>query len=272
MENSTRLDSLRLLYDALPVNLDSYGPGLALLRSAALHAGEAEVSWLLEHGADGTVPNRMGDTPLHIAASCCNYKAVRALVRHYGPVILEARNRSGWTPLHNAAFRGDSLWLHHDQPEITHASGWGYKGGYMETIVMLICLGADPTARTADKQSWTPYELAKALGPEEHTGYLRVLDALGIEKPADANEELFWETCNGECYYRKRVLKPGRTWPFTIDDIRPGEVDEVTFLELEELFPHVEQFRDFRTRKNISAQQGGVQQGIFKMHHSIIVI
>ena len=229
IDNDSRFESLKLLYAALPIELGTYESGWGILNSAAHYAEEKELSWLLEHGADGGCCNEEGRTLLHVAASCGNYAAVRALVKHRGSADLEVRDAAGWTPLHVAAFRGFAYQLQNGRPKTLHSVGWTplhavglrgfaymlqksppetifstgcmHRGDYYETIAQLMYAGADTAAQTADGRSLTAYELAKALGPEERLYYLDALGVSGNDILSDADEELFWDTCNGNCSY-----------------------------------------------------------------------
>eukprot|EP01105_Mastigella_eilhardi_P017985 TRINITY_DN4151_c0_g1_i1.p3 TRINITY_DN4151_c0_g1~~TRINITY_DN4151_c0_g1_i1.p3 ORF type:complete len:167 (-),score=45.81 TRINITY_DN4151_c0_g1_i1:65-565(-) len=65
----------------------------------------AMVSLLLAHGADANRGNKLGDTPLHVAARSGLAEHVRALVARGGADV-HARNAQGRTPLEQARHAG----------------------------------------------------------------------------------------------------------------------------------------------------------------------
>ena len=175
------------------------------MTSASRFGKKHELSWLLDHGASTSGCSANGQSPLHVAASCGNVDAMCVLLEHCNPADLRARDAAGWMPLHVAAYRGFADNLEDGRPEVVHASASDYHGGYGENIARLILAGADTTARTADDQHLTPYDLASLLGPEERGAYISVLRRLQLDIPFDADAELFWDTCNGECHYGASV-------------------------------------------------------------------
>lgn len=189
-DSNDRLDCLKLLYDAFPINFDKFRSKDGILHRAAPYANEEEVVWLIKHGAGSSTCNEEGSLPLHIAAAG-NYAAVHALVEHGNPRDLKTTDRAGWTPLHTAAFRGMAQWMKNPQLMIVHMSAEGYEGDYYRTLARWMDAGADITAQTLDDHSLTPYELARMLGPEEQACYLHALRELGKDVPSDADEELF---------------------------------------------------------------------------------
>ena len=63
-------------------------------------------SYLLQQGADPSIPNTLGETPLHQAADNSQYAIAELLLSYKSNPNFQQRD--GDTPLHHAAFRGDS--------------------------------------------------------------------------------------------------------------------------------------------------------------------
>ena len=75
-------------------------------------------------------------------------------------------------------------------------------------LVELLKAGADPNSPTLDTHRFSPYELARILGPEGHTAFLERFLITGKEVASQNMNEIFWDTCGGECTYGKRVFYP----------------------------------------------------------------
>jgi len=120
--------------------------GFTPLGLAAFFKRPDVVKVLLERGADPAPPsaNPQAFTALHSAAASDagtrDMAIVRALVEAGAPV--NARSGSGTTPLHTAAFLGDT-----------------------EVALLLLSRGADP--RVASQDGKTPIDLARAQGHAE---------------------------------------------------------------------------------------------------------
>jgi ankyrin repeat protein len=80
--------------------------------------------------------------PLHSAASARNLEAVRLLLEHGAPSIVNARQQRGWVPIHAAAQNGDR-----------------------PMVELLLQHGADP--KLANDEGKTPSMVAREKGHEE---------------------------------------------------------------------------------------------------------
>ncbi len=83
---------------------------------------------LLDAGADPTLTNRFGWTPLHCAAQSGSVRAAQLLVAHKADI--NARTDEGWTPLHLAA-----------------------SNRQRDMVSYLLANGADPKATSADSKT-----------------------------------------------------------------------------------------------------------------------
>ena len=104
----------------------------------AVRSGEEFVALLLEKGANTETKDRLGQAPLHLAASHYGSERMFKLLVQNGANI-EARDPSGWTPLHMAALYNSFLAVQH-----------------------LVDSGADTEA--TDRQGRTPLQLADPAG------------------------------------------------------------------------------------------------------------
>jgi ankyrin repeat protein len=104
-----------------------------------------------------------GFTPLHLAAFFGHLGAARLLVQHGADVKAEAANASRVQPLHSAVAAQHpgiaALLLQHKAPRDPRQAG-GYtplhaaaKAGDLETLGLLLDMGADPDAETDDGQT-----------------------------------------------------------------------------------------------------------------------
>lgn len=141
------LDRTRQLLDEDPSRANAFGgDGFHPLGLAAFFKRREVVVLLLERGADPAPPsaNPQAFTALHSAvasdAGARDMAMVRALVEAGAPV--NARSGSGTTPLHTAAFLGDT-----------------------EVAELLLSRGADP--RIASNDGNTPIDLARQRGHAE---------------------------------------------------------------------------------------------------------
>lgn len=112
------------------------------------HLGIVEM--LIDHGATVDATTSLGYTPMHAAASSGNWKVVEILLRH-GARINVAAAEKGLTPLHMASEHGR---------EYT-----GTQLGRMETVETLINNGAKVDA--LDKSGLTPLHRAVGSGSVE---------------------------------------------------------------------------------------------------------
>ena len=122
------------------------GPGVDIHQAARTGNIEA-VKQHLAAGANVSVKDEDGDTPLHEAAFTGRKEVVELLIANGAD--LEAQRDGGWTPLHNAA-----------------------QEGHMEVVELLIANGADVNAKSDDGR--TPLDSVKHIRGEE----LEVADIL----------------------------------------------------------------------------------------------
>ena len=141
------LERTRKLLDEDPSRANGFADdGFHPLGLAAFFKRPEVARLLLERGADPAPPsaNPQAFTALHSAvasdAGTRDMAIVRALVEAGAPV--NARSGSGTTPLHTAAFLGDT-----------------------EVVELLLSRGADP--RIASKDGKTPIDLARTQGHAE---------------------------------------------------------------------------------------------------------
>jgi ankyrin repeat protein len=126
LESAIQTGNAPLLHQLLnhgisPRQLPSDG-NMSLLSLAGRRGNESMVKLLLESGADPTVQDDNGKTPLHEAADWGSKESVQMLIDFGGSVSV--RDKDGYTPLHAAA-----------------------KGGHSEIIEILSLNGADGAAR-----------------------------------------------------------------------------------------------------------------------------
>ena len=156
--------------------------GWTALHHAAASGTAEDIAALITYGADvyATLP-RVLLHPLHVATSWNNISTVSEILTNHAPDQINTSDFQGYTPLHKAA-----------------------KGGNTEMISLLLKNGADIDAlsepscsallpASLHNEKFTPYQLAKATGPEELNAYNAALTALGRQVVSDDNEELFWD-------------------------------------------------------------------------------
>ncbi|QNP69532.1 ankyrin repeat domain-containing protein [Streptomyces roseirectus] len=130
----------------------------ARLMAAALSDTGTEVAALLRAGADPTIPDRYGTTPLYAASVHGNAEAVRHLLAAGAPPNAESAGEGAeGTPLCAAACWGHTatvraLLAHGADPALRedHGTGltpleWARQGAYEETVAVLVA--ASPCRR-----------------------------------------------------------------------------------------------------------------------------
>jgi len=103
------------------------GSGQTLIMNAVLHGKSIEVvSALLDNGADVTIGERQGYTPIHGAGFQGRAQLAKLLVEHPNSEmnVMDIHPGDNFTPFHRAC--------------------WGTEQRHSETAEMLIKLGADP--------------------------------------------------------------------------------------------------------------------------------
>jgi ankyrin repeat protein len=123
----------------------------SLLHIAAKECQEQMVRWLLSKGVDLNPEDKLGETPLTLAAGC-GHKAVVKLLLEKG-ADLESNNRDGRTPL-----------------------SWAAEKGHKAVVELLLKKGAD--LESNDRDGRTPLSWAAGNGHEEAVELL-------LEKRAD---------------------------------------------------------------------------------------
>lgn len=122
--------------------------GCSALHFAALKDRAPLVKYLIQKGADPTVANIRGQTPLHIAVRKQGIQAVQELVRNLSEEMICARDDFGQTPLHLACHTGSPL----------------------ELITDLLVAGAHPNI--PDRHGRTPIDLSLDSSRPELTDLL----------------------------------------------------------------------------------------------------
>lgn len=102
-EETAREDSASHYLQSLPhpAELRAPGAGQTAVSYAAEYGRPDMLRMLIEHGADHTIKDGLGCTPLHKACEAGHVEAVRILLS-YTPTILHERNNRGFTALHVA--------------------------------------------------------------------------------------------------------------------------------------------------------------------------
>jgi ankyrin repeat protein len=119
------------------------------LHGAAWCGDLAEVTRLVERGADVNWRDSIGETPLFGAAASGHVEVVRFLLDAGADCNISEKS-IGYTPLH-----------------------WAASHGNLETIKVLVDAGADRTA--ADHQGRLPVDVADKHGKGETVSYLKLV-------------------------------------------------------------------------------------------------
>lgn len=143
------------------------GSGLQTpLMAAVLHGNFAIVDVLLAAGADATLGEKDGFTPLHGAAFQGRARIARALFKH-GKAPNEMHKGDGNYPAHRAT--------------------WGKESRYTDTLQVFLDNGVDPRLKNRDGK--TLLESAMEAGNERTIALLRrALEETPV-KPAKADDE-----------------------------------------------------------------------------------
>lgn len=139
--NDPDLAKLRLYFKGLNVNREQINTKHPETKWTFLHhfahqGDEDLVSWGLRAGADYSLANAMGKTPLHLAAE--GNKSMVVLTLLQGGADVHARTLSGYTPLHLAVLNRHKL-----------------------TVRAILANSVEPVDVIADSVHGTPFELAK---------------------------------------------------------------------------------------------------------------
>ncbi|KFZ19923.1 hypothetical protein V502_03426, partial [Pseudogymnoascus sp. VKM F-4520 (FW-2644)] len=133
---------------------------------------------LLQHGADVTVANNNGWTPLYGASSKGHIDVVKVLLQHGADVTVATND--GWTPLNGASSKGHIevvkvLLQHGADVTVSNNNGWtplngASSDGHVEVVKVLLQHGAD--VAVANDNGWKPLYEASSKG---HIGVVKVL-------------------------------------------------------------------------------------------------
>ncbi|KAF6810076.1 ankyrin repeat protein, partial [Colletotrichum plurivorum] len=144
------------------------------------------VKVLLEKGADVSVADNHGFTPLFAASNGGHFEVVKVLLEKGADVSVADNN--GWTPLNAASIGGHFevvkvLLEEGADVSVADNNGWtpltsASNGGHLEVVKVLLEKGADVSV--ADNNGWTP------LTSASNGGHLEVVKAL-LKKGADVS-------------------------------------------------------------------------------------
>ncbi len=131
------------------------------LHSALLYHNADNITLLLQHGADATLPNAVGRAPVHVADEV---DTLALLLRHC-PAATDARDQAGNSPLHYAVVAKDrervKLLLRHSADAGSHNSVGAtplHLTSDPEIAQILLDAGVDPNAQDVNVN--TPLHLA----------------------------------------------------------------------------------------------------------------
>jgi ankyrin repeat protein len=162
----------------------------AALQAAALKGQTLIVKLLLEKGADVTIANREGWTPLN-SASANGHVNIVPLLLEKGADVAVADNE-GWTPLKSASANGhvdvvQLLLKKGADVAVADNKGWtplksASANGHVDVVQLLLEKGAD--VAVASNEGWTPLNSASANG---HIDIVQLLLEKGVDMAVASN-------------------------------------------------------------------------------------
>ncbi|KAF6823075.1 ankyrin repeat domain-containing protein 52 [Colletotrichum plurivorum] len=217
-EDTALVEAMNALFDRSSQTWDAWRRwGRTPIYAASMNGHLEVVKVLLEKGADVSVANTNGWTPLHSASTSSNgHLDVVKILLEKGADVLVATN-DGRTPLHSASSNG-----HLDVVKVLLASGadvsvakkngWtplkaASSNGHLNVVKILLEKGADVLVATND--GWTPLHSASS------DGHLEVVKVL-LENGADVSvantngrTPLYSASSNGHLEVVKVLLESG---------------------------------------------------------------
>ncbi|KAJ5651018.1 uncharacterized protein N7484_004741 [Penicillium longicatenatum] len=195
------LELVRLLYEYSPdINVSTQEDQWTPLNVAADLGHFEVVKFLIEKGADISIPNSARWTPVNSAAESGHLEVVKILVENGADI--EVPNTTSMTPLYSAALRNhpqvvEYLLEQGARTDVQHEHGWtplncAAEDGFIEVAKMLIDHGAD--IEIANDTNMTPLYSASLNG---HSEVLKMLLDKGAK--CDVPNKNGWTPINVAC-------------------------------------------------------------------------
>ena len=165
--------------------------GVTPLYLAVVGQDVAVVAGLIKAGADASIRNKNGWTPMHQVARYSDNPAIVAALVDAG-ADLDARTEDGWSALHIAAALGKVMTMiaalvdAGADPNAPGGNGWtplhaaASQGEVPDMIIALLDAGADPTIR--DDYGRTPWNAAQSNGALRDTEAWSRLEAAALAR------------------------------------------------------------------------------------------
>lgn len=214
------LATVKLILEQNPALANAMKAGSSPLHAALdTNAGHLDIAKLLiAHGANVTLPNGNGVTPLHLNSLTGNCEIAELLISR-GARIDATNPNDGSTPLHLASMQGKTdlvaFLLSKGANVNAREKKYGIAAiqfaavnGHTQTLEYLLSHGADPAIR--DSQGRTPAELAAQQNRPESVAVLRkYTEKQATVQQETLNNELFAAVAAGNAREVKALLDRG---------------------------------------------------------------
>uniref|UniRef100_H3ASJ2 NFKB inhibitor delta n=1 Tax=Latimeria chalumnae TaxID=7897 RepID=H3ASJ2_LATCH len=177
----------------------------------AVTANQPAIVWdLIKFGADVNLSDQKGQTALHLATTYGFPGVIEAIISSGVPVIVEARNFEGFTPLHCAVISHNSRMQWLPAPGHAHPHMLPLANEKLRCIQLLLSMGANLTSQVSTFNNQLG-RLGVYLGPPRVQDLKKGLDGGAFFPPshpqAHGNTALHMAAGLHNCSYQDRIIQ-----------------------------------------------------------------